>query len=111
MRNYVALLRAVNLPGHNKVATSELRDLFMQLSFVDPRPLLQSGNVVFRSAGQTGPNLERLLEAEAEMRLGLRTDFFVRTVEEWKAIIAGNPFRDEAKRHPNHLLVMFLKDA
>jgi len=40
-----------------------------------------------------------------------RIDFFVRTREEWKAVIAHNPFPEAAERDPAHLLVMFLKDA
>ncbi|HEU5171557.1 MAG TPA: DUF1697 domain-containing protein, partial [Gemmatimonadales bacterium] len=93
MTIHVALLRAVNLGGHNQVAMSDLRDLLTRLGFVDPRSLLQSGNLVFRSAGPTGADLERLLAVEAEKRLHLRTDFFVRTGEEWNAVVARNPFR------------------
>jgi uncharacterized protein (DUF1697 family) len=111
MTIYIALLRGINVGGHKMVAMSDLRDLLTQLGFMDARSLLQSGNLIFRSDARAGVNLERLLEAEAEKRLGLRTDFVVRTAEEWKAIVARNPFRDEAERDPAHLLVMFLKDA
>jgi uncharacterized protein (DUF1697 family) len=111
MINCIALLRAVNVAGHKPVAMADLRALLSRLGFTDVRSLLQSGNLVFRTAARpTGP-LERLLEGEAEERLGLATDFFVRTAEEWKALIAGNPFRDQARRDPGHLLVQFLKDA
>jgi uncharacterized protein (DUF1697 family) len=41
----------------------------------------------------------------------LHTDFLVPTEEEWKRIIADNPFRGEAKRDVAHLVVMFLKRA
>lgn len=107
----VALLRGINVGGHRQVAMADLRDLCTRLGFGEARSLLQSGNLVFRSDGRKGPQLERLLEAEAEKRLGLRTDFFVRTAEEWRAVVARNPFREEAKRDPSHLIVMFLKDA
>jgi uncharacterized protein (DUF1697 family) len=90
---------------------ADLRDLLTHLGFGDARSLLQSGNLVFRSDGPTGAQLEGLLEAEVERRLALRTDFFVRTAEEWKAIVAQNPFHEEAERDPGHLVVMFLKDA
>jgi uncharacterized protein (DUF1697 family) len=88
---------------------ADLRNLAMELGFVEVRSLLQSGNLVFRNEGPTGEQLEQLLEAEAAKRLNLETDFFVRTAEEWKKIIAQNPFPGEAKREPSHLLVMFLK--
>jgi uncharacterized protein (DUF1697 family) len=111
LSTHVALLRAINLPAHNKVTMSDLRDLLAQLGFGDPRSLLQSGNLVFQSPTRTGAALERFLEAEAQKRLGLSTDFMVRTAREWDTVVAHNPFTDEAKRDPAHLLVMFLKDA
>ena len=106
-----ALLQGINVGGHQQVAMADLRDLLTQLGFGDARSLLQSGNLVFRSNTRGGATLERLLEAEAEKRLALQTDFFVRTAQEWKAIVAQNPFREEAERDPSHLVVMFLKDA
>jgi uncharacterized protein (DUF1697 family) len=111
MTTYVALLRAVNMAGHKQVAMADLRVLFSELGFADPRSLLQSGNLVFRSAACSGAALERLLEAETERRLSLKTDYFVRSAQEWKAIVAGNPFREAARRDPAHLAVQFLKDA
>ncbi len=107
----MALLRAVNLPGHQPVAMAGLRELPTGLGLADARTLLQSGNLVFRSAGRAPAQLETLLEAEAEKRLGLRTDFFVRTAKEWQALVAANPFPAEAQDDPGHLLVVFLKDA
>jgi uncharacterized protein (DUF1697 family) len=41
----------------------------------------------------------------------LRTDFFVLIAAEWEAVIARNPFPDQAREDSSHLLVMFLKDA
>ena len=107
----IALLRAINLPDHNKVGMADLRELLTGLGFADARSLLQSGNLVFRSDARTGAPLERLIEGAAKEKLGLDTDFFVRTAEEWKTIIAGNPFPEEAERDPGHLIVLFLKDA
>ena len=90
---------------------ADLRALLSRLGFLDARSLLQSGNLIFRSDKLSGSGLERMLETEAEKRLDLRTDFFVRSSEEWKVIVDRNPFSAEAKRDPAHLVVMFLKDA
>jgi uncharacterized protein (DUF1697 family) len=111
MTTHIALLRAVNLGSHNKVAMSDLRRLLTEMGCSDAQSLLQSGNLVFRSKKQTGAALEVLLERAAEEKLGLRTDFLVRTAEEWQVVIAANPFRAEAQRDPSHLVVMFLKNA
>jgi uncharacterized protein (DUF1697 family) len=111
MTIHIALLRAINVGGRKPIIMAELRDLLTELGFVGARSLLQTGNLVFRSIAQTGTDLERLLEEEAAKRLDLHTDILVRTAKEWKAIVANNPFRDEAKRDPAHLVVMFLKRA
>jgi len=108
---HVALLRGVNVGGHNRVAMSDLRDLLGALGFAGAKSLLQSGNLVFQSEGRTGAELERLLEAETASRLSVTADYLVRTADEWQAVVAGNPFPDEAKRNPGHLVVMFLKTA
>jgi uncharacterized protein (DUF1697 family) len=71
--------------------------------------LLQTGNIIFEGQGRAA-DIERSLEVEAERRLGLATTFMVRTAAEMAAIIAANPFPDEAKRDPGHLVVQFAKD-
>jgi uncharacterized protein (DUF1697 family) len=111
MTVHVALLRAVNLGGRTQVAMADLRNFLTELGFEEVRSLLNSGNLVFSGGRKTGATLERLLETEAEKRLGLRTDFHVRTADEWATVVAKNPFPAEAKRDPGHLVVMFLKKA
>ena len=111
MTIHIGLLRAVNLAGHNKIGMADLRELLASLGMQDVRSLLQSGNVVFRSDVHTATQLERVLEHATAKRLGLETSFFVRTARDWKAIIAANPFPEEAERDPGHLLVIFLKEA
>jgi uncharacterized protein (DUF1697 family) len=107
----IALLRAINVGGRKQVAMADLRDLLTQLGFGDARSLLQSGNLVFRGDTRSGAALERKLETEAAKRLGLETDFFVRSAAEWQKIVARNPFPEEAERDPGHLLVTVLKGA
>jgi uncharacterized protein (DUF1697 family) len=111
MTLHVALLRGVNVGGRKPVSMSDLRALLGALGFAGARSLLQSGNLVFRCDRLAGAELERLLETEAANRLDLHTDFFVRTGEEWEAVIARNPFSAEAERDPGHLVVMFMKNA
>ncbi len=112
MTTYIALLRAINVGGHKPVAMSDLTRMLAGLGLSDARSLLQSGNLVFRRDSRGEADLvELLLEKEARNRLGLETDFFVRSAREWSAVVANNPFRDEAERDPSHLLVMFTKAA
>ncbi|HEV3216325.1 MAG TPA: DUF1697 domain-containing protein [Vicinamibacterales bacterium] len=108
---YIALLRAVNLAGHQTVSMTDLRDLLAGLGFADVRSLLQSGNLVFKTKARPCAGLERLLETEAAKQLALDTDFFARTAGEWQAVVGKNPFRKEAERDPGHFVLACLKDA
>jgi len=110
MADHVALLRAINVGGRNRVAMRDLLGVLDALGLGDGRSLLQSGNLVFRAEGRSAAELERLLEEETVARLSLRTDYMVRGADEWERIVACNPFPDEAERDPGHLVVQFLKD-
>lgn len=105
---HIALLRAVNVGGRGKIAMADLRAMLADLGFERPQSLLQSGNLVFASK-PTGAALEALLEREAKARLGLATDVIVRTADEWRGIVAANPFSAMASNDPSHLVVMPLK--
>jgi uncharacterized protein (DUF1697 family) len=105
----IALLRGINVGGNRMVAMAALRSAFEELGFTGVKTLLQSGNVVFRGAAKPTAALEVRLEKEIGRRIGFTPDFHVRTAEEWRAIIAGNPFAECAARTPAHLLVTFFK--
>jgi uncharacterized protein (DUF1697 family) len=108
---YIALLRGINVGGRNQIAMSDLRSLLTTSGFSNAQSLLQSGNLVFEGGRKTCAELEHLLESETAKQLIVRTDYLVRTSSEWAQIVAGNPFRDNAKNDPSHLIVMFLKKA
>ncbi len=105
---HVALLRAVNVGGRRPVAMSDLRNLFSALGYEPVQTLLQSGNVVFTSSSGAG-ELEHILETRAQSDLDLETDFFVRSLKQWKALVQRNPFTRAAENEPSKLAVMFLR--
>lgn len=105
----IGLLRAVNLVAHKRVSMTDLRTMMINLGFADAQTVLQSGNVVFRTNRGSGGSLEDVLEQELDNRLGVRTEFFVRSADQLKRVIARNPLPREAERDPTHLLVMFCK--
>jgi uncharacterized protein (DUF1697 family) len=110
MTVHVALLRAVNVGGRS-LAMADLKAMLEALGLGQARTLLQSGNVVLDVAARSGDALESFLEAETQKRLRLKADYLVRTAEEWRTIIADNPFRRQAKDDPARLLLILLKTA
>lgn len=111
MTTYIGLLRAINLGSHNKIAMAALRQLLVDLGFLEPKTLVLSGNVVFGAKTQPTAKLEQQLEAATAQQLGVTTDYFVRTAAEWAAVVAANPFRAEARRDPARTVLMCLKAA
>jgi uncharacterized protein (DUF1697 family) len=109
MTSYIALLRGINVGGNKMVAMAGLRTAFEALGFTGVKTLLQSGNVVFTGAAKSAPALEAKLEKEIGQRIGFTPDFHVRTAAEWRAVIEGNPFAEEAAKTPGLLLVTFFK--
>jgi uncharacterized protein (DUF1697 family) len=92
MTMHIALLRAVNLGGLNRVGMAELRAMLEGLGW----------QRCFSKRRPHDSQLEGLFERAAKKQLGIETDFIVRTTRELKDVIAGNPFPQEAERAPSH---------
>jgi uncharacterized protein (DUF1697 family) len=108
---HVALLSAVNVGGNGTIRMAELRALGERLGFRQVQTLLQSGNLTFEADAADPGVLERKWEQAVEKTFGVSTSFIIRTKPQWQAIIAGNPFTDEARDDPSHLLVLSAKVA
>lgn len=104
----IALLRGVNVGGR-KLLMAELKAAAEAEGFVKVRTLLQSGNLVFEADGRGDDQLEAALEDMSRRRLGLNTDFHVRSAGEWAAMIAANPYPEAARDDPAHLLLALYK--
>ena len=95
MTAFIALLRAVNVGGTGKLPMSELVAMCEALGY---------GNVVFTSdhdAARVKAGLEGKLLAWAGKPVGV----MLRTAEEMRAVLAGNPFPQAA---PNRTVAIFL---
>jgi len=106
---YIALLRGINVGGAKLVAMSDLRDLCGGLGFEGATTLLQSGNLLFRCKPVAAARLERQLERGIAGEIGVECNVVVRSAKEWQQLVDANPFREEARRDPGHLLAMVLK--
>lgn len=103
----IAMLRAVNLGGHNRVKMDALCSLCTALKLRDPQTYVQSGNVVFRTSEK---NLARVAERIAdgiERDFGFRTEVIVRSTAEMGDVVARNPFAKRRGIEPGRLLVLF----
>ncbi len=104
---YVALLRGINVGGHQKVAMADLRKLLEALQLDDVRTHLQSGNAVFTCSAKTAKTLGRHIEDRISRDLGLDVKVLVRSRDELAKVVTANPLGDVAN-DPAKQLVSFL---
>jgi len=107
----IAMLRGVNVGGHQKVSMETLRTLCAGLGLRGVQTYIQSGNVVFHEDSGDAVALARKLEDGIETKFGFRVGVVVRTVAEMRKAIANNPFAGRPEVEPNRLLVVFLASA
>jgi uncharacterized protein (DUF1697 family) len=107
----IALLRGVNVGGRNKIKMEVLREICGSLKCENPRTLLQSGNVIFKTGSKNSVQLAKSIESSIERKLGFRPHVLVRTVPELRDVIARNPFAKRGNIEPSKLVVVFLASA
>jgi uncharacterized protein (DUF1697 family) len=117
---FIALLRGINVGGHNRVPMAELRSLCESLGLHDVRTWIQSGNIVFRAdssadssgsdvAPATAADLELQLERAILDRFDLAVTVVVRSADEWLRYLPANPFPDASERAPNRVMLLLSK--
>jgi uncharacterized protein (DUF1697 family) len=106
MPTHVALLRGINVGGHNKVPMAELRELVAGLGHGDVATYIQSGNVVFSAAGKDSPALASALEKAIAARFGFTIRVVVLSRAELAKVAADNPYTGET--NPRLVHVVFL---
>jgi uncharacterized protein (DUF1697 family) len=105
---FIALLRGINVGGHNKVPMAELRALCGELGWEDVQSYVQSGNLVFE-AGARRASLEAELERAIERTFGLSIAVVVRAAADWPGYVAGNPFPGASESAPNAVMLALSK--
>lgn len=96
MTVYVAMLRGINVGGHNKVRMTELKSMFQAIGMSRVQTYIQSGNVLFESTDDTDV-LRPAIEQEIERVFSLSLTVMVRTSADLRRIIENCPFAEEVR--------------
>ena len=107
---HVALLRGINVGGHNLLPMKQLAAIFEAAGCSEVKTYIQSGNVVFRAAPAAAVKLPALLTKAIEKELGLRIPLVLRTGQELEQVARRNPFLAQGVSE-DLVQVMFLADA
>src|SRR5208337_3651874 len=109
----ISMLRGVNVGPHNRIKMDALRALYVSLKLDDPRTYVQSGNIIFRTPAfrnneKNVTQLAKKIQDAIARDFGFRPEVILRTPEEFKNVIAANPFSRRKDIDPARLLVTFL---
>jgi uncharacterized protein (DUF1697 family) len=107
MATLVALLRGTNVGG-NILKMERLRDVCSELGAKNVRTYVQSGNLVFEAAGSATAweaKLEKRLAGESRLPVSV----IVRTADEMRKVLTGNPYLKEKGIDTKRLAVAFLQ--
>jgi uncharacterized protein (DUF1697 family) len=107
MMTFVALLRAVNVSGQNRIPMAELRRALGGLGLAGVDTYLQSGNVVFDAQGDDPGEHAAAIHGLIEREFGHDVRVLVLTAAELARAAAENPFVSSAA-HDKALHVTFL---
>ena len=113
MTTFVALLRAVNVSGQNRIPMAELRRVLGGLGLTGVETYLQSGNAVFDAkddepAGSSAQKLATAIEVRIERDLGPRVGALVVPADDFAGVVGANPFVGAADIDERWLHATFL---
>jgi uncharacterized protein (DUF1697 family) len=105
---YLSLFRGINVGGNHQVKMADLTALHEALGCTGVRSYIQSGSVVFTSDETDAEGLRARIEEGFERRFGFRSEVYLRTADQMRAMVERNPFHDQPGRAPNWVVVTFL---
>src|SRR6185503_12568913 len=90
-RQYLALLRAVNVGGSGVIRMTDLKKLFETCGLTDVKTYIQTGNVLFKAEPGKLKELGRRVETAMEKTLGRPIPLFILTPAQLKKAADHNP--------------------
>lgn len=91
---YIALLREINVGGHNKIIMAELRSSLGQLGLHNVKTYIQSGNILFESE-ENEELLQTKIHEKIKEDFGISSAVVIRTADEIQQIVNQSPFSNQ----------------
>lgn len=110
MKKYVALLRGINVSGQKIIKMAELRDSLVKLGYQNVETYIQSGNIVFQTAGKSQVQLQTEIHDNIQETFGFDVPIIVYSAAEWKETFENNPFVNERDEDIAKLYVTLLSE-
>ena len=108
MKTHLALLRGINVSGHNMIKMDSLKTVLENAGFQNIRTYIQSGNVFVDSEEEHGASVGFKIKQEIFKELGLEVPVVVVSKEDLSACFKNNPYLQEKEYDTKKLYVAFL---
>lgn len=110
MKNYISILRGINVSGQKKIIMKDLKVLYEKTGFEDVVTYIQSGNVLFNAAKSLSEiEIIKLIEEAILDIYQFHVPVILRTVEDLERVVGENPFLTE-EADIERLYVSFLAE-
>jgi uncharacterized protein (DUF1697 family) len=108
MNKYIAILRGINVSGHNMIKMKELQAMFTNMGFTNVITYIQSGNVIFEGNPDTTTGLAERISKEILTTFGCTVPVLVLEGTEIKRVAGDNPFLARPGTDESRLHITFL---
>jgi uncharacterized protein (DUF1697 family) len=108
MKTHLALLRGINVSGHNMIKMEVLKTLLEKAGFQNVQTYIQSGNVFVDSDEAHGASVGFKIKQEIFKELGLEVPVVVISKEDLEACLKNNPYLKEKDCDTKKLYVAFI---
>lgn len=108
MKTHLALLRGINVSGHNMIKMEVLKTLLEKAGFQNVQTYIQSGNVFVDTDEVHGASVGFKIKQEIFKELGLEVPVVVISKEDLEACLKINPYLKEKECDTKKLYVAFI---
>lgn len=108
MYTHLALLRGINVSGHNMIKMDVLKSLLENMGFQNVRTYIQSGNVFIDSEEEHGASVGFAIKQELFKQLGLEVPIVVVSKHDIEQCFSTNPYLKEKEVDEKKLYVAFI---
>jgi uncharacterized protein (DUF1697 family) len=99
VKTWIALLRGINVVGRRKLLMKDLTAMLERGGLRSVRTYIQSGNVVFQSAGGSARTLATQIGELIRRKSGFQPHVIVLSAAQLAGAIGGNPFPEAHADH------------
>jgi len=110
MQKYIAILRGINVGGHNKLPMQVLRVKMEEWGFKNAITYIQSGNIIFEAKRSSPRRMAEVIEKQILKHFSYTVPTIVFSSDYLRKLIDKNPFIRDRKKDVEKQHVTFLSD-